>query len=201
MKISVKELRGMIGEIVSEAKKKKDKSKTPVKGVKPGSYSYDEAFDFSAPLGALNMYSQQGSANWGPLTTSMHTPSGFESLSEVAIRSLVRQVIRESAEQEYEVYVGEGGWAFAVRATSPQEAKKKAFDQAKKQDPSGSFEMADLEVFPAGQKNESVTRGNIWEKAMHWYDNQKLGLGSQTAEGIEQKKIANEKKAKKKGRK
>ncbi len=155
MKTTVKELREVIGQIISEAKKKKaDKSKKPTKGVKPTGFSFDEAFDFSAPLGSLNTYAQQGSANWGPLTTSMFAGERRdESLAESAVRALVRQVIKEHDSKAIAAFGGSG------------------------------------------------TRGNIWEKAMHWYDNQKLGLGSQTSEGIEQKKLDNQKKAKKKGRK
>lgn len=147
MKISVNELKSMVGQIVSEAKKKKSKSEKPMKGVKPTGFSFDEAFDFSTPLGDWNLYARQGSSSWGPLTgpgtkLGEELSSAGRSLSENAVRSLVRQVIKEHA--------------------APM---------------------------------------NIWESAMHWYDNQKLGLGSQTSEGIQQKKLDNAKKLKKKGSK
>jgi hypothetical protein len=145
MKISVTELRKMVGEIVSEAKKKKPKQDKPSKGVKPQGYSSASALDFSAPLGPHNLYKQQGVSNWGPLTGpgSEFDDNELEpkDVNEQALRSVVRSVISEQSQ--------------------PQ---------------------------------------NIWEKAMHWYDNQKLGLGRQTSEGIAQKKVANAKKATK-GRK
>ena len=160
MKISVNELRGMIGEIVAEAKKKnKDKSKKPTKGVKPNGFSFDEAFDFSAPLGAHNLYALQGASNWGPLTgpgTHLADGTSVKNLPEQAVRALVRQVISEQASRSNSAWSSFGG---------PK---------------------------------------NVWTEAMHYYDNQKLGLGKQTSEGIQQKKadkLEKDKKSKKKGRK
>ena len=141
----------MVGQIVSEAKKKKGKKTgEPKKGVSPKGFSHAEALDFSAPLGPANPYYKQGGSSWGPLT-GPGTPVEDNELSPVptradeAVRSLVRQVIRES---------------------------------------------------------ESPRRGpqNIWEKAMHWYDNQRLGLGNQTSEGIQAKKAENAKKSAKRSR-
>lgn len=147
MKISVEELRGIIGEIISEAKKKTKSEKKTKKEVKPTGFFFDEALDFSDPLGPLNIYAIQGASNWGPLTGVLPDVGPLE---ERAVRSLVRQVISERKDLS--------AWSRFGTRSAPK---------------------------------------NVWEAAMHWYDNQRLGLGSQTSEGIEQKKAENAKNDKK----
>ena len=58
----------LLGEAKKKSKKAKNAAKTDVPSVKPDAYSYSEALDFSAPLGALNLYRSQGQVNWGPHT-------------------------------------------------------------------------------------------------------------------------------------
>lgn len=59
----------VLKEIISEAKKKKKESDEKKYEAHPAAYSYDEAFDFSDPLGEMNVYAQQGAVNWGPYTS------------------------------------------------------------------------------------------------------------------------------------
>jgi hypothetical protein len=74
MKITMNELRALIGAVLSEARKsKKSKKKgkeqpNRMQTTKPEAYAYDESFDFSNPLGAYNLYKSQGAAGWGPMT-------------------------------------------------------------------------------------------------------------------------------------
>jgi hypothetical protein len=58
-------------------------------------------------------------------------------------------------------------------------------------DPSPELKEA-LERDPWGFLSEVAglsSAGNVWESASHWYDFQGLGLGGQTSEGIEEKKL------------
>lgn len=50
--------------LLAEVKKKKEYTSVP----RADDYSYSPAFDFSAPLGAYNLYRSQGASNWGPMT-------------------------------------------------------------------------------------------------------------------------------------
>jgi len=50
--------------ILNEVKKKKDQATVP----RSDGHSYSPALDFSAPLGAYNLYRSQGASNWGPMT-------------------------------------------------------------------------------------------------------------------------------------
>lgn len=106
MKMTLNELKIEIAEILQEAKKKKEKAeKIKEKGASVEAYGlYDEAFDFSAPLGGYNLYKQQGAANWGPYTSAgPQIDSTFASpglgttelreSEEQALRALVREVI------------------------------------------------------------------------------------------------------------
>lgn len=68
MRINLQELRQMVDSIVAEAKKKKEKADKAERVPEPPEYRYAEAFDFSAPLGAYNLYRSQGAVNWGPHT-------------------------------------------------------------------------------------------------------------------------------------
>lgn len=67
----INKLQEMTDRLLGEAKKsKKSKNaeKADVPDVQPRAYSYSEAFDFSQPLGALNLYRSQGVVNFGPFT-------------------------------------------------------------------------------------------------------------------------------------
>lgn len=102
------ELRLEIAQILDEAKKKSAKSdKAKRKSASVDAYGlYDEAFDFSSPLGAFNLYRQQGAANWGPLTSdgpNIDSAFGHPNVSgatrmkesdERALRAMVREVIQ-----------------------------------------------------------------------------------------------------------
>ena len=66
MKATLNDIRKIIGEVLSEAKKKKE---VPKKKINPSAYEFDEAFDFSTPLGDYNLYGIQGAVNWGPHTS------------------------------------------------------------------------------------------------------------------------------------
>ena len=105
--MSLNELKLVIAEILDEAKKKKEKvEKTRKRGAAVEAYGlYDEAFDFSEPLGAFNLYRQQGAANFGPYTAENmpydgayhHDNRGATQMHETderALRSLVREVIQ-----------------------------------------------------------------------------------------------------------
>ena len=106
-KFTMNELKLEIAEILDEAKKKKDRIEdVKKKGHQIEAYGlYDEAFDFSTPLGALNLYRQQGAVNWGPYTSAgtqvdnnYNNPNGgalqMKESEEHALRSLVREVIQ-----------------------------------------------------------------------------------------------------------
>lgn len=68
MKITINELRKIIKDVITEAKKKKTKDKKLEAAAGTQVYSSAAAHDFSAPLGAYNLYKGQGAANWGPMT-------------------------------------------------------------------------------------------------------------------------------------
>lgn len=104
--MTLNELKLVIAEMLDEAKKKTQKAeKLKKKGASIEAYGiYDEAFDFSAPLGALNLYRQQGAVNWGPQTSAgTHVDSTYQNPTqntvnmkeseERALRALVREVI------------------------------------------------------------------------------------------------------------
>ena len=105
--MTLNELKLEIAEILDEAKKKKSQvDKVKKRGASVEAYGlYDEAFDFSSPLGAFNRYRQQGAANFGPYTgpgtqvdTSFHNPNPgalqMKESDEHALRALVREVIQ-----------------------------------------------------------------------------------------------------------
>lgn len=99
-------LKREIANILAEAKKVKKKSSTRLPPQIEAFGHYDKEHDFSEPLGARNLYRQQGSVNWGPNTgpgdhfdTSSAGPNSRSAASQMkesdesAIRSLVREVI------------------------------------------------------------------------------------------------------------
>lgn len=78
--------------MINEAKKKKEKAEKNKVVPQPAEYRYAEAFDFSAPLGAYNLYRQQGAVNWGPMTSggtkvdeNMTTPAMVKLTLESAV--------------------------------------------------------------------------------------------------------------------
>src|SRR3990167_9227603 len=115
MKVTARGLREVVVEIISEAKKKKTKAKKPEKEVKPTGYSFDEAFDFSAPLGGYNLYRSQGAVNWGPMTSQgTKVDDGAAGMQEGALRALARQVIREHVDPR------DSAWMSLVETKAPK---------------------------------------------------------------------------------
>jgi hypothetical protein len=115
MTMSLNELKLVIAEILDEAKKKSEKiEKTRKRGAAVEAYGlYDEAFDFSDPLGPFNLYRQQGQANFGPYTAenipydgAYHRDNrGATQVHEQAIRQVVRDVIQNG------LVPGSSAWA------------------------------------------------------------------------------------------
>jgi hypothetical protein len=75
MKYTFYEVRSFINDVLAEAKKKGKISTWPHESepAAPSSedgsgYQHAEVFDFSKPLGNLNLYHKQGQVNWGPHT-------------------------------------------------------------------------------------------------------------------------------------
>jgi hypothetical protein len=122
---TINELKYEIAEILSEAKKKKEKEKQAMKKEGAvGAYGhYEEAFDFSAPLGAYNLYRQQGAVNWGPMTSdgvrvdsNFSNPanvSGLKESEERALRTIVREVI------QFGLIPGDSAWAPVMQRSAP----------------------------------------------------------------------------------
>lgn len=98
MKISITELRSIVGDIVAEAKKSKktktkrkskEKDPEPRAAVQPAGYSKDFSHDFSPPLGHRNALRLQGAANFGPWTDAPSSGDGDEEdtdLDETLVR-------------------------------------------------------------------------------------------------------------------
>src|SRR5262245_26192668 len=116
MKVNLNELRQIIQEILSEAKKKKEKGEKAKYSPKPEAYGYSEALDFSAPLGVYNLYRSQGAVNWGPMTgpgtavdNRFHSVNPLaEDLNEEAlVRSFVKGVVAEDIERDPWSYLSE----------------------------------------------------------------------------------------------
>jgi len=130
MKTSLYEIKKLVSEVLlSEAKKKKEKAEKLKYAAKPGAYSYDESFDFSAALGAYNLYRSQGATNWGPMTgpgTKIDDRIlGQRASSEAALRGVVKEAIREQvkgnpspwvkANQMVEQKLSENVWEAALQ--------------------------------------------------------------------------------------
>jgi hypothetical protein len=108
--MSMNQIKKIVSEVLAEAKKKKKKGEAlkAAYEAKPGAYGYAEAFDFSAPLGAYNLYKNQGAVNWGPMTgpgTKIDDNyAGGVSGTEKALRSYVRDEIREQVESTWSAW-------------------------------------------------------------------------------------------------
>lgn len=91
MKIRLAELRGLVKEVISEARKGKKKSK---KDDAPTSIGYmsDEKLDFAKALDLCNLYKRQGAANFGPFT------------EERAIRNTIRKMVAEELRESGTVW-------------------------------------------------------------------------------------------------
>lgn len=104
--MTLNELKITIAEMLEEAKKKKEKTDRlkAASGTAKTAYGhYDEALDFSSPLGPHNLYRSQGAVNWGPYTgpgphidqnfANPNTRLNLKEGEETAIRQIVREVI------------------------------------------------------------------------------------------------------------
>jgi len=104
MKISLNEIKMIVSQVLTEVKKKKEKSEKAKKEVHPAGYSYSEALDFSAPLGPYNLYGSQGAVNWGPMTSSGtkidDRIAGSRSETESILRSFIKEAIRQEVSED-----------------------------------------------------------------------------------------------------
>lgn len=85
----------MADKLLSEAKKKKEKAEELKNKATPEAYSYSEAFDFSAPLGAYNLYRTQGAVNWGPMTGPGSKVDDRIVGQRASLESLTKGVVKE----------------------------------------------------------------------------------------------------------
>jgi hypothetical protein len=117
MKMNLDELRNVVRGMVREAKGKAKKVKVVARKTQPTGFGYSEAFNLSRPLGVHNLYHRQGVANFGPYTgtagpTIPDSPRGIDvpvaplPLAEVALRSIVGDVIDEDIERDPWRYLG-----------------------------------------------------------------------------------------------
>src|SRR5512137_1162091 len=99
--MNVNELKIIISEVLEEAKKKLEKGQALK--VKSPYGTYAEALDFSWPLGAYNLYKQQGGVTWGPMTSdgprvdqNFANPNtrGMGNMNE-SEEQVIRQIVRE----------------------------------------------------------------------------------------------------------
>lgn len=99
MKMKVNELRSYIKDVLSEVKKKKERAGKSAAILRKDGYGYSESFDFSAPLGAYNLYKSQGAVNWGPQTgpgTKIDdTIAGSRVNADDRMRQYVGDVVKE----------------------------------------------------------------------------------------------------------
>jgi hypothetical protein len=154
--MTLNELRYEIAQILSEAKKKKEKAEElKKKGRSIEAYGlYDESFDFSAPLGAYNLYRQQGAVNWGPYTSAgPQIDSSFGNpnvgpKNEQALRSVVRDVIKNGLIPEHSAWapmmekqVNTTTWGSAMNLFEAWYDKQSSKDEAKKKsEKTGNYE-------------------------------------------------------------
>ena len=103
MKITLKELRNLVADVIVEAKRKKRASKKKDEleesDCQPREFSRSAVHDFSRPLGPESRYRQQGAANWGPYTADVSEINddtrGLRVDEEAALRTFLRGVIAE----------------------------------------------------------------------------------------------------------
>jgi hypothetical protein len=99
MRITLEELKVIVAEVINEVKKKKKKEKMDEESCL--SYVIDPKLDFSAPLGAYNLYKSQGAVNWGPMTgqgskVDDRVGSKKSVTEEHVLRLYLRNIISES---------------------------------------------------------------------------------------------------------
>jgi hypothetical protein len=158
-KMTINELKLEIAGILQEAKKKKSKADELKKnGASVEAYGlYDEAFDFSSPLGAYNYYRQQGAVNWGPYTgtpntvnVDYHNPNSgalqMKESEERALRAVVREVIQNG------LVPSDSAWAPLM------EKRKPVFESA--WDAADHIFEAWYDKAKKGKKSESLPKKN-----------------------------------------
>lgn len=94
---TVNEIQLYIGKVLAEVKKKKEKADKLKRATEPKGYSYAESLDFSAPLGAYNLYRSQGAVNWGPMTGPGTKIDDRISGQRVGLEAVLRGAMKEAA--------------------------------------------------------------------------------------------------------
>lgn len=136
-KMTLNELKHQIADILDEAKKsKKGKAKKDAKKSSSAKSSrmkmpqteaygfYDKEHDFSTPLGAYNLYRQQGAVNWGPYTsagpevaTGMGGGSNANAFMKEGDEKALRHVVREVIENG--LIDSNSAWSVFLEAKEP----------------------------------------------------------------------------------
>lgn len=181
MKMTISELKHQIADILDEAKKKKEKAeKIKRMSAQIEAYGYyTEEHDFSAPLGAANLYRSQGAVNWGPYTSAGthvdHQNAGnpnqgylkIRESDERALRSLVREVIQNGLIDESSAWAPftqkqeplfESTWeevAYRIDEAWYDDFKKSKKSSKKDGKPKGNFERTEYgHVKPHGAEDK-----------------------------------------------
>lgn len=95
-KMTLNELRVEIAQMLAEAKKKSVKSSKASRQAGRAAMAYglyDEAFDFSEPLGGDNWVRRAGAVNWGPVSFGGDSFDHLTEADEKVLRHLVREVM------------------------------------------------------------------------------------------------------------
>jgi hypothetical protein len=135
MKMTLTELKLTIADMISEAKKKaKKEDKIEKLGAQVEAYGfYNKEHDFSAPLGAYNLYRQQGQVNWGPQTSAgtrvdsnVGNPNAIhiKESAEETLRALVREVLENGHITE------DSAWSPFLRRASASPIFESSWEEA-----------------------------------------------------------------------
>ena len=103
MKLTLEQVETFVRDILAETKKKKSK-KDVEREVLPSAFKYDDALDFSAALGDLNLYKRQGASNFGPYTSSDSKElnddrRGADKEKENSQEAMLRSFVHETVEK------------------------------------------------------------------------------------------------------
>lgn len=155
-KMTINELRVEIAQMLAEAKKKAKKSSKASKQAGRAAMAYglyDEAFDFSEPLGADNWVARAGAVNWGPVSFGGDSFDHLTESEEKALRHMVREVM------EAGIVPAESAWQPLSEATEPKKFES-IWEAAKHW----------YQKFGEGEEGEKPKKGQAFEQTKYKLD-------------------------------
>lgn len=172
MKVDLAELKNIVSNVVSEAKKKVKKDNPSDVKEHPAQFSSAETFDYSKPLGDKNYLKHDGAANFGPYTGASNELKDdvvqcntLKEQEEILLRTVIKGMVQEEVYKDPWKFLDEAiKQKSSMHAENIWEAAKSWYDIKRADIGKGVYDKKDVIVHTAD--NDDMNEEKVGFKAL-----------------------------------